>query len=165
MRSSPTPGPGRARRRHPPSPGWGSLACRVRSRGTDPLSESGVTWMSGSTKRQCDRALAPGVAAGVAAVPARALRLVGPRGRKNYIRVDSYQINRDPPHLFFQYFVSDIDAHSPGRLQRWWAAVVGALTAAGRTPRGWCPMARGAPIRCVWTYHAGPLLESLAGKR
>jgi hypothetical protein len=31
--------------------------CRFRNRGTDYLSESGIEWMSGSTKRQCDRAL------------------------------------------------------------------------------------------------------------
>ena len=28
----------------------------LRNRGTDSLSESGIKWMSGSTKRQCDRA-------------------------------------------------------------------------------------------------------------
>ena len=31
--------------------------CRFINRGTDPLSKSGIKWMSGSTKRQCDRAL------------------------------------------------------------------------------------------------------------
>jgi hypothetical protein len=33
--------------------------CRFRNRGTEYVSKSGVKGMSGSTKRQCDRALAP----------------------------------------------------------------------------------------------------------
>jgi hypothetical protein len=31
--------------------------CRFRSRGTEYVSESGMKWISGGTKRQCDRAL------------------------------------------------------------------------------------------------------------
>jgi hypothetical protein len=31
--------------------------CHFRNRGADSLSESGIKWMSGGTKRQCDRAL------------------------------------------------------------------------------------------------------------
>jgi hypothetical protein len=32
--------------------------CRFRNRGTEYVSESGMKWMGGGTKRQCDRALA-----------------------------------------------------------------------------------------------------------
>ena len=32
----------------------GRSHCRFRNRGTEYFSESGVKWMSGSTKRQCD---------------------------------------------------------------------------------------------------------------
>jgi hypothetical protein len=35
------------------------LHCRFRNRGPEYVSESGIKWMSGSTKRQCDRALRP----------------------------------------------------------------------------------------------------------
>jgi hypothetical protein len=31
--------------------------CRFRNRGTEYVGDSGITWMSASTKRQCDRAL------------------------------------------------------------------------------------------------------------
>ena len=34
--------------------------CRFRNRGTDYISESGIKWMGGSTKRQCARALPGG---------------------------------------------------------------------------------------------------------
>jgi hypothetical protein len=38
--------------------GFGRIAaCRFRNRGTEYVSGSGVEWISGSTKRQCDRAL------------------------------------------------------------------------------------------------------------
>jgi hypothetical protein len=33
--------------------------CRFRNRSTEYVSESGMKWMSGGTKRQCGRALAP----------------------------------------------------------------------------------------------------------
>jgi hypothetical protein len=33
--------------------------CRFRKRGTEYVSESGIKWMSGGAKRQCDRALVP----------------------------------------------------------------------------------------------------------
>jgi hypothetical protein len=33
--------------------------CRFSNRGTEYVSRSGIKWMSGSTKRQCDRTLAP----------------------------------------------------------------------------------------------------------
>jgi hypothetical protein len=32
--------------------------CQFRNRGTDYISESGMKWMSGGARRQCDRALA-----------------------------------------------------------------------------------------------------------
>jgi len=38
----------------------GRSHCRFRNRGTDFLSESGITRVSGSAKRQCDRALPGG---------------------------------------------------------------------------------------------------------
>jgi hypothetical protein len=52
---------------------------RFRNRGTEYVSESGIEWMSGGTKRQCDRALvgepaSPRPPAGVDGRPARAGR-------------------------------------------------------------------------------------------
>ena len=37
--------------------GFRHIACRFRNTGTKYVSESGIKWMGGSTKRQCDRAL------------------------------------------------------------------------------------------------------------
>jgi hypothetical protein len=48
--------------------------CRFRNRGTDYLGESGMKWMSGCTKRQCDRALARTPAAADRGGPGQTLR-------------------------------------------------------------------------------------------
>jgi hypothetical protein len=39
--------------------GFGRIICRFRNRGAEYVSGSGMKWMSGGTKRQCDRALRP----------------------------------------------------------------------------------------------------------
>jgi hypothetical protein len=51
--------------------------CRFRNTGTEYVSESGVRRMSGSTKRQCNRALAPPARAAASSAGRRA-RLPGP---------------------------------------------------------------------------------------
>jgi hypothetical protein len=58
--------------------------CRFRNRGTDYISESGMKWMSGGAKRQCDRALGPPlhtVASCVSKPAAEEVSVIGYLGR------------------------------------------------------------------------------------
>jgi hypothetical protein len=68
-------GPGDAGLRPQRLPGRVRSHCRFTNRGTEYVSYSGMKWMSGGTKQQCDRALLPGLPGGRARArrPARAL--------------------------------------------------------------------------------------------
>ena len=78
--------------------------CRFRNRGTDSLSEYGMKWMSGGTRRQCDRTLSAGPAAELAAAAqleagrrsanAAAAALLGRPGR-HLATLEEYELELD----------------------------------------------------------------------
>jgi hypothetical protein len=80
LSAAPLGGPGRARSH-----------CRFRNRGTEYVSESSMKWMSGGTKRQCDRTLprARGTASSASreGICLRIAGLLGLPGRLSGLRI------------------------------------------------------------------------------
>ena len=83
-------------RRRPPR---GRSHCHFRNRGTDYVSDSGMKWMSSSTKRQCDRARRPPAASRRLACPVCSFAASRKRRRRKPAR--TARLGEAPPGLIF----------------------------------------------------------------